>query len=50
MNPKERVIAERLKNYIENIKGELYLNQAIEELKPKKSQRKTGTTMDEWLK
>jgi len=50
VDPKERVIAERLKNFIESKKGELYLNQAIEELKPKKSQKKTGKTMDEWLK
>lgn len=50
IDPKERVIAERLKHFIENKKGELYFNQAIEELKPKKSQKKTGKTMDEWLK
>lgn len=50
VDPKERVIAERLRNYIENKKGEIYLNQVIEEFKPKKSQKKTGKTMDEWLK
>ncbi len=49
VDPKVRVIAERLKMFIENKKGEIYLNQAIEELNPKKSQKKTGKTIDDWL-
>jgi len=49
VEPKERVIQERLEKFIENKKGDIYLKQAIEELNPKKSQKKTGKTMDAFL-
>lgn len=45
VNLKEKVINERLKNFIEKKRGEMYLNQVIEEIKPSKI-----STLSRWLK
>ncbi|MHA1274557.1 MAG: hypothetical protein ACTSQP_11845 [Promethearchaeota archaeon] len=48
INPRDRVILDRLKKYIENKQGEKYLIQAIKELKLKKSQKITEKPLDYW--